>query len=74
MLRALSDLREELGEVRIGLGDARGEQGRRLDALTGAVETLGREVRRQAAELPAQIIAGVLAGFERSAYAPCRQR
>ena len=37
-------------------------QGSRLDALTGEVETLRTD-------LPAQVVAGVLVGFERSAYA-----
>ena len=45
------------------------DQGRRLDALTGGVETLGRETRELRTELPAQVVAGVLVGFERSAYA-----
>ena len=41
----------------------------RLDGLTGEVETLGRETRELRTELPAQVVAGVLVGFERSAYA-----
>ena len=41
----------------------------RLDALTGEVETLGRETRELRTELPAQVVAGVLVGFERSAFA-----
>ena len=44
------------------------EQGRRLDGLTGEVETLGRETQELRTELPAQVVAGVLVGFERSAY------
>ena len=92
LLGAVNELRGEVGEVRIGLGDVRGrlerldgtvaeqgerldrvdvhlegltgevvEQGRRLDGLTGEVATMKRD-------LPAQIVAGVLMGFERSAY------
>ena len=45
------------------------EQNGRLNALTGEVETLGREVRKDLRELPAQLLAGVMAGIERSAYA-----
>ena len=45
------------------------QQGSRLDTLTGEVETLGREVRKDLWELPAQLLAGVMAGIERSAYA-----
>ena len=45
------------------------QQGSRLGALTGEVETLGREVRKDLWELPAQLLAGVMAGIERSAYA-----
>ena len=41
----------------------------RLDGLTGEVKTLGRETRELRTELPAQVVAGVLVGFERSAYA-----
>ena len=41
----------------------------RLDGLTGAVATLGRETRELRTELPAQVVAAVLVGFERSAYA-----
>jgi len=41
----------------------------RLDALTSEVEIHGRETRRERQELPGQIIAGVLAGIERSGYA-----
>ena len=69
---AILELGGEVGEVRIGLGDMRGRLDRvdgRLDALTGEVETLGRETRRELQELPAQVVAGVLVGFERSAYA-----
>jgi hypothetical protein len=44
------------------------EQGRRLDGLTGEVETLRRETQELRTELPAQVVAGVLVGFERSAY------
>ena len=65
--------------MRIGLGDVRGrlerlggevdEQGSRLIALTGEVETRGREVRKDLRELPAQLLAGVMAGIERSDYA-----
>ena len=54
------------------VGELRGEvteQGHRLDGLTGEVETLGRETRELRTELPAQVVAGVLVGFERSAYA-----
>ena len=75
---AVGELRGEMGEVRIGLGDVRGRldrlggeigelrgevtaQGSRLDALTGEVETLRTD-------LPVQVVAGVLVGFERSAY------
>ena len=68
----LDALTGEVGEVRIGLGDMRGRLDRvdgRLDALTGEVETLGRATRRELQELPAQVVAGVLVGFERSAYA-----
>ena len=92
LLGAVNELRGEVGEVRIGLGDVRGrlerldgtvaaqgerldrvdvhlegltgevvEQGRRLDGLTSEVATMKRD-------LPAQIVAGVLMGFERSAY------
>ena len=45
------------------------QQGSRVDTLTGEVETLGREVRKDLWELPAQLLAGVMAGIERSAYA-----
>ena len=79
VLRELGELRGEMGEVRIGLGDVRGRldrlggevagQGSRLDTLTGEVETLGREVRKDLWELPAQLLAGAMAGIERSAYA-----
>ena len=55
----------EVGEIR---GEV-AEHGLRLDALTGEVETLGREMRRELRELPAQLLAGVMAGIERSAYA-----
>ena len=41
----------------------------RLDGLTGEVKTLGRETRELRTELPVQVVAGVLVGFERSAYA-----
>ena len=51
-------------------------QGRRLDrvdgrleGLTGEVETLGREMRELHTELPSRVVAGVLVGFERSAFA-----
>ena len=40
----------------------------RLDGLTGEVETV-RWLSKGAGELPAQVVAGVLVGFERSAYA-----
>ena len=70
--RRLDVLTGEVGELR---GEV-AEQGHRLDrvdgrlyALTGEVETLGRETRRELQELPAQVVAGVLVGFERSAYA-----
>ena len=72
MLGAVNELRGEMGEVRIGLGDVRGRLDRvdgRLDGLTGAVATLGRETRELRTELPAQVVAAVLVGFERSAYA-----
>lgn len=86
VLGALGELREELGQVRIGLGDVRGQQvaqgrrldgidgrldgtDRRLDALTREVEIHGRETRTERQELPGQIVAGVLAGIERSGYA-----
>ena len=46
--------------------------GARLDARMGELreklETLGRETRRGLHGLPAQVVDGVLAGFERSAY------
>ena len=52
------------------------EQGRRqdrvdgrLNSLTREVETLSREMRELRTDLPAQVVAGVLVGFERSAYA-----
>ena len=71
VLDAVSELRGELGEVRIGLGAVRGridridgavaEQGRRLDGLTD-------EMRELRTDLPVQVVAGVLVGFERSAY------
>ena len=89
VLGAVNELRGEVGEVRIGLGDVRGRLDRlggevtehrldrvdgrrvdgRLDGLTGEVGTLGRETRELRTELPAQVVAGVLVGFERSAYA-----
>ena len=93
VLGALGELHEELGQVRIGLGDVRGQQvaqGRRLDAiderldemgerldgmdgrldaLTREVEIHERETRRERQELPGMIVAGVLAGIERSGYA-----
>ena len=68
----LDRLGGEMGELRGEMGELRGEvteQGHRLDALTGEVETLGRETRRELRELPAQLLAGVMAGIERSAYA-----
>ena len=52
------------------------EQGRRQDRVDGRlnsftreVETLSREMRELRTDLPAQVVAGVLVGFERSAYA-----
>ena len=59
------------------------EQGRRIDTLTGEVaeqdrrqdrvddrlNTFTREVETLRTDLPAQVVAGVLVGFERSAYA-----
>ena len=52
------------------------EQGRRqdrvdgrLNGLTREVETLSREMQELRTDLPAQVVAGVLVGFERSAYA-----
>lgn len=67
VLGAVNELRDELGEVRIGLGDVRRRlerldctaiaQGERLDALTGEVETLGRETQRQFAELRGDLVA-----------------
>ena len=68
----LDGLTGEVGEVRIGLGDVRGRLDRvdgRLDGLTGEVETLGRETRELHTELPSRVVAGVLVGFERSAFA-----
>ena len=75
----VGEVRLGLGDVRGRLDRLGGEvteQGRRLDrvdgrldGLTGEVETLGRETRELRTELPAQVVAGVLVGFERSAYA-----
>ena len=66
----LDALTGEVGELR---GEVT-EQGRRLDALTGEVETLGRETRKELRELSEQVVAGVLVGFERSAFATDRRR
>ena len=51
------------------------EQGRRLDELTSEVTEQGRrldgltdEMRELRTDLPVQVVAGVLVGFERSAY------
>ncbi len=87
---AINEIRDELGEVRVGLGDVRGRQarlddqvaehGKRLDrveakaiangealvALSGEVETGNETLLR---ELPQQLLAAVMTGIERSAYA-----
>ena len=87
----ISEIRDELGEIRVGLGEVQGrqalldgkgeEQGKRLDrveakviangeglaALSGEVGTLGRETLLR--ELPQQLLAAVMTGIERSAYA-----
>ena len=44
-------------------------QGERLDALRNDMELHGRETRRELRELPAQLLAAVMAGIKRSAYA-----
>ena len=43
--------------------------GGEVTELRGEVETLSREMRELRIDLPAQVVAGVLGGFERSAYA-----
>ena len=43
--------------------------GGEVTELRGEVETLSREMRELRIDLPAQVVAGVLVGFERSAYA-----
>ena len=43
--------------------------GGEVTELRGEVETLSREMRELRTDLPAQVVAGVLVGFERSAYA-----
>ena len=65
VLGAVNELRGEMGEVRIGLGDVRG----RLDRVDGRLDGLTDEVETLRTDLPAQVVAGVLVGFERSAYA-----
>ena len=40
----------------------------RMDELREELETLGRETRRELHDLPAQVVGGVLSGFEQSAY------
>ena len=45
------------------------EQGRRQDRVDGRLNGLTREVETLRTDLPAQVVAGVLGGFERSAYA-----
>jgi len=92
VLAAVNELRGEVGEVRIGLGDVRGRlerldgtvakqgerldrlgdevsrQGERLDRVDERLDGLTDEVATMKRDLPAQIVAGVLMGFERSAY------
>ena len=68
----LGDVRGRVDRLGVEVGELHGEvteQGHRLDALTGEVETLGRETRKELRELSEQVVAGVLVGFERSAYA-----
>ena len=45
------------------------EQGRRQDRVDDRLNSLTREVETLRTDLPAQVVAGVLVGFERSAYA-----
>ena len=45
------------------------EQGHRLDRVDGRLDRLAGEVETLRTDLPAQVVAGVLVGFERSAYA-----
>ena len=45
------------------------EQGRRQDRVDGRLNSLTREVETLRTDLPAQVVAGVLVGSERSAYA-----
>ena len=45
------------------------EQGHRQDRVDDRLNSLTREVETLRTDLPAQVVAGVLVGFERSAYA-----
>ena len=45
------------------------EQGRRQDRVDDRLNSLTREVETLRTDLPAQVVAAVLVGFERSAYA-----
>ena len=68
----LGDVRGRLDRVdgRLdGLTGEVAEQGHRLDRVDGRLDRLAGEVETLRTDLPAQVVAGVLVGFERSAYA-----
>ena len=68
----VTELRGEVVELRGEVTELRGEvveQGRRQDRLDDRLNSLTREVETLRTDLPAQVVAGVLVGFERSAYA-----
>ena len=68
----LDRLGGEVTELRGEMTELRGEvveQGRRQDRVDDRLNSLTREVETLRTDLPAQVVAGVLVGFERSAYA-----
>ena len=68
----LDRLGGEMTELRGEMTELRGEvveQGRRQDHFDDRLNSLTREVETLRTDLPAQVVAGVLVGFERSAYA-----
>ena len=52
--------------------DLRRDHGAKLEALTGAVETLGRETRRELAGLPEAVTEAVVAAVDRTLGATVR--
>jgi chromosome segregation ATPase len=68
----LGDVRGRLDRLGGEVTELRGEvveQGRRQDHVDNRLNSLTREVETLRTDLPAQVVAGVLVGFERSAYA-----